>query len=71
MNSFSSKKQLQRYIKNNRDKIESSMNHYLLDIEQKKKEMNFESMSIDEKATFLKQVEEYNKIVKQLFNGCL
>ena len=65
MTSFENTKQLQKYIKKNREKYNSMIKPYLKDLDEEKKKVNFESMSEEEKTLFVNQIEEYNRIIKQ------
>jgi hypothetical protein len=71
MTSFENTKQLQKYIKKNREKYNSMVKPYLKDLEEEKIKANFESMSEEEKTLFVNQIEEYNRIIKQESLGWL
>ncbi len=71
MTSFENTKQLQKYIKKNREKYNSMIKPYLKDLDEEKKKVNFESMSEEEKTLFVNQIEEYNRIIKQESLGWL
>ena len=71
MTSFENTKQLQKYIKKNREKYNSMIKPYIKDLEEEKIKANCESMSEEEKTLFVNQIEEYNRIIKQESLGWL